>query len=203
MTLDGKIATSTGESKWITGEKARRLVHKTRGSVDAVLTGIGTVVADDSQLTCRVKGYKSPVRVVIDPSLKISPSARIFDTPPGTVIVTRIRNDKSRALEKSGIKIIHFKDALDLGWLMKRLAGMGMMAVLVEGGSTLNAHAFNDGIVDRVMFFIAPKIIGGRSAYPSVGGEGDLARTLAEAYMLKDIRAKKVGEDILIQGNVG
>ena len=153
-TLDGKIATSSGESKWITGEKARRLVHRTRGSVDAVLTGIGTVVADDPQLTCRERGFRNPVRVVIDPSLRISPRARVFDTPPDTIIVTKTRNDKSSALDKSGIKLIHYKGGLKLYWLMKRLAEMEMMSVLIEGGSTLNAHALNDGIVDKVMFFL-------------------------------------------------
>jgi diaminohydroxyphosphoribosylaminopyrimidine deaminase/5-amino-6-(5-phosphoribosylamino)uracil reductase len=202
MTLDGKIATFSGESKWITGEKARRLVHRTRGSVDAVLTGIGTVVADDPQLTCRVRGFRNPTRVVIDPSLRISPRARIFDAPPDTIIVTKTRNDKSRALDKSGIKLIHYKGGLKLDWLMKRLAEMEMMSVLIEGGSTLNAYALNDGIVDKVMFFVAPKIIGGRDAYPSVGGDGELAMTLKDAYMIKNMRARRVGEDILIEGQV-
>jgi diaminohydroxyphosphoribosylaminopyrimidine deaminase/5-amino-6-(5-phosphoribosylamino)uracil reductase len=200
MTLDGKIATSTGESKWITGDKARRLVHRTRGRVDAILTGIGTVEADDPQLTCRVKGYENPVRVIIDPSLRISPRARIIDTPPETIIVTKTRNDKSRALAAADIKLIHYKGELDLDWLMKRLAEMEMMSVLIEGGSKLNAHALSEGIVDMVMFFIAPKIIGGRDAYASVGGEGDLARTLEDAYMIKNMRARRVGEDILIEG---
>lgn len=204
MTLDGKIATSSGESKWITGEKARRLVHKTRGGVDALLTGIGTVEADDPQLTCRASGFRgiNPVRVVIDPSLRISPRARVLDTPPETMIVTKTRNDKSRALEDSGVRLIHYKRELDLDWLMRRLAGMEIMSVLVEGGSTLNAHALNGGIVDRVMFFIAPKIIGGEESYPAVGGPGSLARTLAGAYRIKDMRARLVGEDILIEGDL-
>lgn len=203
MTLDGKIATATGQSKWITGERARLMVHRLRSSVDAVLTAIGTVKADDPELTARgswppAKGQ--PIRVVIDPHLEIPLNARVLKTPPETVIVTKTKSKKAKNLEKTGIKIIYFKGKLELNWFMKRLARMQIMSVLVEGGSSLNAHAFHDGIVDKVMFFIAPKIIGGRDSYPAVGGK--TFRRLEHAYKIKDPRVRRVGEDILVQGYV-
>ncbi|MDP3260874.1 MAG: bifunctional diaminohydroxyphosphoribosylaminopyrimidine deaminase/5-amino-6-(5-phosphoribosylamino)uracil reductase RibD, partial [Thermodesulfovibrionales bacterium] len=186
MTLDGKIATPEGESKWITGEKARELVHKTRGRVDAVMTAIGTVKADDPQLTARIKkGTRSPIRIVIDPEFEIPIDAKILNTPPETIVVIKRsqksevsnppsppfskggmggfspKNKMNRLIEKN-IKIIEYDgERVDLKWLMKKLGKMEITSVLIEGGSSLNSHALEHGIVDKVMFFIAPKIIGG------------------------------------------
>lgn len=208
MTLDGKIATPEGESKWITGEKARELVHKTRGSVDAVMTAIGTVKADDPQLTARIKkgtrdegqGTRNPIRIVIDPDFEIPIDAKILNTPPETVIVTK-RSQKLRALSNKGVKIIDYDgERVDLIWLMKKLGEMGITSVLIEGGSSLNSHALECGIVDKVMFFIAPKIIGGKESFPSVGGK--TFRKLSEAHQLKNITLKRIGEDILIEGYI-
>lgn len=207
MTLDGKIATPEGQSKWITGEKSRALVHKLRSSVDAILTAIGTVRADDPELTARLAatanmtlktGFEPPLRVVIDPDLEIPPSAKLLKCPPETLIVTRQRGTKSENLEKSGIKMLYFKEKLELDWLLKRLASMGVMSVLVEGGSSLNARAFEEGVIDKVMFFVAPKVIGGRASYPVVGGKS--FRGLSEAHRIGDVRVRRVGEDILIEG---
>lgn len=200
MTLDGKIATPEGQSRWITGELARKLVHKLRSRSDAVLTAIGTVKADNPELTARIRGGKDPLRVVIDPELEIPANARLLQTPPETLIVTRIRNKKAIKLEKSGIKMIYIKGKLKLNWLMKRLAGMGIMSVLIEGGSSLNAHALNEKIVDRVMFFIAPKIIGGKESYPAVGG--GFFKKLESAYRIEDLKVRRVGQDILVEGRV-
>jgi len=218
MTLDGKIATPEGESKWITGEKARELVHKARGSVDAVMTAIGTVKADDPQLTARIKkgtrdegrGTRSPIRIIIDPEFEIPIDAKILNTPPETIIVTKglgVRGQGSDAEEKKnnllnmGIKIIEYdSEILDLNWLMKKLGEMGITSVLIEGGSSLNSHALEHGIVDKVMFFIAPKIIGGKESFPSVGGKA--FRKLSEAHQLKNITLKRIGEDILIEGYI-
>ena len=200
MTLDGKIATPEGESKWITGEKARKQVHRLRSSVDAVLTAIGTVKADNPHLTARFRGSKNPVRIVIDPNLEIPLHANILKVPPETIIVTRSIGDKADHLEKAGIKIIRFKEKLDLPWLMERLGKLQITSVLIEGGSSLNAHALEDGIVDKVMLFIAPKIIGGKDSYPAVGGK--TFRRLEEAYRLKDISIRKTGDDFLIEGYV-
>ncbi|MBI1811125.1 MAG: bifunctional diaminohydroxyphosphoribosylaminopyrimidine deaminase/5-amino-6-(5-phosphoribosylamino)uracil reductase RibD, partial [Nitrospirae bacterium] len=203
MTLDGKIATPEGESKWITGEKARELVHKTRSSVDAVMTAIGTIKADDPQLTARIKkGTRSPIRIVIDPDFEIPIDAKILNTPPETVIVTKVSKSqvsasKKKTLLEKNIKIIEYDgERVDLKWLMKKLGERGIASVLIEGGSSLNSHALEHGIVDKVMFFIAPKIIGGKESFPSVGGKA--FRKLSEAHQLKNITLKRIGEDFLI-----
>lgn len=211
MTLDGKIATPEGQSKWITGEKARQAVHRLRNSVDAIMTGIGTVLADDPELTVRLKrtggkgqGAENPVRIVIDPELQISTDAKILKTPPDAIIVAReIKNlgtsaDKANYLIKSGSKLIYFKEKLELSWLMERLGEMGLTSLLLEGGSSLNAHALKDGIVDKVMIFIAPKIIGGKESYTAVGGK--TFRRLEDAFKLRDTTISRIGEDFLITG---
>jgi diaminohydroxyphosphoribosylaminopyrimidine deaminase/5-amino-6-(5-phosphoribosylamino)uracil reductase len=198
MTLDGKIATATGSSKWITGERARLMVHRLRSSVDAVLTAVGTVKADDPELTARVKGGKNPMRVVIDPDLKTPLEARILRRPPETVMVTKSKGRKAKYLEKTGINVIHYKETLELDWLMGRLAGMGIASVLIEAGSSLNARALREGVVDKVMFFIAPKIMGGKDSYPSVGGA--TVSSLEEALRIRDMKVRRVGEDILVEG---
>jgi len=198
MTLDGKIATPTGQSKWITGEKSRRLVHRLRGSVDAILTAVGTVRADDPELTARVRGAKSPIRVVIDPNLKSPLNSKVFKSPPETILVTSAKNGKLIKLIKSGIKVITYKGKLELNRLMGELASMGITSVLIEGGSSLNSHALMEGVVDKVMYFIAPKIIGGARSYPAVGGSA--FKPLEEALMLRDVRVRRVGDDILVEG---
>jgi diaminohydroxyphosphoribosylaminopyrimidine deaminase / 5-amino-6-(5-phosphoribosylamino)uracil reductase len=198
MTLDGKIATPEGQSKWITGEKARKMVHRLRSSVDAIITAIGTVKADNPQLTARTNTGKNPKRIVIDPFLEVRPDARILQTPPETIIVTKSDNSKLSHLDKSGVKILYFNKKIDLKWLMGELGKMEITSVLIEGGSSLNAHALEDGIVDKVMFFIAPIIIGGKESFPAIGGK--TFKRLEEAYKIKDLSIKRAGEDILIEG---
>ncbi|MCL5024642.1 MAG: bifunctional diaminohydroxyphosphoribosylaminopyrimidine deaminase/5-amino-6-(5-phosphoribosylamino)uracil reductase RibD [Nitrospirae bacterium] len=206
MTLDGKIATAEGESKWITGEKARKVVHRLRSSVDAVLTAIGTVKADDPQLTARIRGGRNPIRVVIDPDLEIPPGSRLLQVPPETIIVTKedgetgssAKNKKYISLVKSGIKLLSFKVVLDLNWLMRKLAENGITSLLTEGGSSMNARLLEAGVVDKVMFFIAPRILGGRDSYPAVGGK--TLKRLEDAQRLRDVSVKRLGEDILVEG---
>jgi diaminohydroxyphosphoribosylaminopyrimidine deaminase/5-amino-6-(5-phosphoribosylamino)uracil reductase len=201
MTLDGKIATPDGQSKWITGEKARRLVHHLRSGVGAIMTAIGTVKADDPQLTARTTGGRSPIRIIIDPILEIPLDAEVLHTPPDTIIVAKLNNNsKARDLEKSGIKIIFFKNALDLNFLIRKIAKMDITSVLTEGGSSLNAHALQDGIVDKVMFFVAPLIIGGKESFAAVGGK--TFKRLEDAYRVKDTRVRSIGEDFLIEGYI-
>ena len=200
MTLDGKIATPEGQSKWITGEKARKMVHRLRSSVDAVLTAIGTVKADDPQLTARTNIGKNPKRIVIDPCLEVRRDARILQTPPETIIVTKSDNSKINHLKKSGVKILYFNEKLDLKWLMEELGKMEITSVLIEGGSSLNAHALEDGIVDKVMFFIAPVIIGGKESFPAIGGKS--FKRLEEAYKIQNVSIKRTGKDILIEGYI-
>lgn len=213
MTLDGKIATPEGKSQWITGEKAREEVHKLRSSVDAIMTAIGTIKADDPQLTVRVQRFKgskvqrvrNPKRIVIDPNLEIPMDAKVLQTPPETFLIVSSKGqgakDKKKILIDRGIQIIEYEgEKLDLKWLMEKLGSMEITSVLVEGGSSLNAYALKDSIVDKVMFFIAPKIIGGKESFSAVGG--GTFRKLTDAYQLKDIKLKRIGEDILIEGYI-
>jgi len=196
MSLDGKIATRTGDSRWITGEKARRLVHQMRSDSDAILTGAGTVTADDPELTARIKGGKNPVRVVIDPQLKTPLRAKIFKTPPETIMVSEKLLPPS--LENSCVKNISYKGCLSLKWLMEELGSRGITSVLIEAGSTLAGTALDEGIVDKAAFFIAPKIIGGKDAFPAVGGKG--IEKIKDAYKVKDLKVRKIGADLLIEG---
>jgi diaminohydroxyphosphoribosylaminopyrimidine deaminase/5-amino-6-(5-phosphoribosylamino)uracil reductase len=202
MTLDGKIATPEGESKWITGEKARKIVHRLRSKVDAIMTAIGTVRADDPQLTSRIRGGKNPKRIVIDPELDIPLNAKILQIPPETFVVTKKFHSsqfKKKILIERNIQFIEYTgEKLDLNWLMERLGGMEITSVLIEGGSSLNSHALEDGIVDKVMLFIAPIIIGGRESFPAIGGK--TYKRLNEAYRIKDVKIKRVGEDFLVEG---
>jgi diaminohydroxyphosphoribosylaminopyrimidine deaminase/5-amino-6-(5-phosphoribosylamino)uracil reductase len=210
MTLDGKIATPEGQSKWITGERARKIVHQMRSSVDAIVTAIGTVKADDPQLTARIKGGKDPKKIIIDPDLEISINAKIFQTAPETIIVTKESGIKSKETEihrkkeillEKGVKIITYdSDKMNLDRLMEKLGKMEISSVLIEGGSSLNAHALEDGIVDKVIFFIAPKIIGGKKSFSAVGG--DTYRKLEEAHVVKKTKMKRIGEDFLIEGYI-
>jgi diaminohydroxyphosphoribosylaminopyrimidine deaminase/5-amino-6-(5-phosphoribosylamino)uracil reductase len=210
MTLDGKIATPEGESKWITGEKARAAVHGLRGSVDAILSAIGTVKADNPRLTCRTAEDRDPVRVIIDPRLEVRPDSNVLCIPPETIIVTRRDRREGRGPEsegkkgilmRKGARIIEYEgDKVGMKWLLQELGSMGITSLLVEGGSSLNSYCLESGIVDKVMFFIAPKIIGGRNSFPAVGGS--TFRRLEEAYRVEDLSVKRIGEDVLIEGYV-
>ena len=201
MTLDGKIATPEGESRWITGEKARREVHRLRGSVDAVLTAIGTVRADNPSLTCRAVRGKNPVRVVIDPLLGIMPGAQLLTCPPQTIIVARedAPGEGRDLLGRNGVSVMRYPGRrLDPAWLMKELHASGITSVLVEGGSSLNSSCLEAGIVDKVVFYIAPKIIGGRDSFPAVGG--GTFRTLRDAFRLTRTVFRRTGEDLVVEG---
>jgi len=218
MTLDGKIATPEGQSKWITGEQSRRLVHKMRSSVDAILTAVGTVKADNPRLTVRsgkstVSRNKAqqPERIVIDPLCETPPDYHIFDLPHETIVIAQrtagndrqseVRRRKKQALIDKGVEIIEYEgERVDLEWLMRKLGRRGTASVMIEGGSSLGAYALQDGIVDKVVFFIAPKIIGGRHSLPAIGGSA--FRRLEDAYKIRDLRTRKIGEDIMVEGYI-
>lgn len=200
MTLDGKIATPEGQSKWITGPEARGMVHRIRSASDALLSAIGTVKADDPEFTARIRGGQDPIRVIIDPDLEVADNARILSTPPHTIMVTKKGGEKALKLRAMGIGILQYKGALDLGWLMGELGKTGITSILAEGGASFNWHCLDEGIVDRVVFFVAPKIIGGSASVPSVGG--DRFRKLEAAIMLDTIRTRRVGEDLMITADV-
>jgi len=201
MTLDGKIATPAGQSKWITGEKARLAVHRLRSRVDAVLTAIGTVKADDPELTARIRGGRNPGRVVIDPGLEIPLHSRLLRVPPDTILAAMKGADEAKksALTSMGVSIIEFDgEIIDLDDLARRLGEMGITSLMIEGGSSLNSRALDSGIVDKVIFFVAPMLIGGRESYPAVGGK--TFRRLEEAYALRDVKVRRLGPDIYVEG---
>jgi diaminohydroxyphosphoribosylaminopyrimidine deaminase/5-amino-6-(5-phosphoribosylamino)uracil reductase len=168
-TLDGRIATRTGASRWITGAPARRIVHRLRDQYDAVMVGAGTVIADDPALTCRRRGGRNPLRIVVDGRLRIPLTARVLSSAaaPGTLVVTTVRTGrKLTALRRRGVSVLTVPGrdgVLSLRRLFTRLAARGVSAVLIEGGAGLAAAALRARVVDRLFFFVAPKLLGGDS----------------------------------------
>ncbi len=206
QTVDGRIATASGESKWITGPSARRAGHRLRAESDAIMVGIGTVRADDPSLTCRISGGRNPVRIIVDGRLEIRPEARVLDTrEAATWIATCVPEDHPAraALEARGAEVIHVpgrNGKLDLQSLMNTLGQRQITSLLLEGGSSLNAACLAAGVVQRAVFFIAPKILGGRNGLPSVGGPDPLK--LEEAIPLKSTRLSRVGRDLVIEADL-
>jgi diaminohydroxyphosphoribosylaminopyrimidine deaminase/5-amino-6-(5-phosphoribosylamino)uracil reductase len=209
-TLDGRIATRSGDSKWVTGEKARKFVHQLRHAVDAILVGIGTIQADDPSLTTRLDSGNGldPVRIVLDTHLSISPSARILqlDSNSDTILVTgdRVPANKRRAVKKKGVRLIELpihKDGIEMQPLMDRLGKMGITSLLVEGGSRVIASAFSSGIVDKVLFFYAPKILGGDDGIPICRGPGP--ERMKDCIRIKNIRVQRFDDDVMIEGYIG
>jgi len=206
QSMDGKIATAGGESRWITGEEARRYVHKLRNEVDAILVGIGTVIKDNPSLDCRIKGGRNPYRIIVDSSLQIPADAKVLKHRDNkTIIATteKANREKIKFLSSRGNKILIIKEKngkVDLESLMKKLGEMEITSVMIEGGSSINASALSCNIVDKVIFFIAPKIIGGTDAISSVGGKSP--PLLKNAIKIKDLTSKTIGEDILLEGYI-
>ncbi len=207
--LDGKIAVPTGHSKWITGEQARNKVHEIRDEVDAIMVGVNTVIMDDPQLTVRLQGKetKNPLRIVLDSDLKIPENSKVLQVDENTRTILaatdRAPAKKAKRLESKGIKVIYpgEKDGkVNLKALMAALGEMEITSVLVEGGSTINASALRSGIVDKIIFFYAPIIIGGVDSLPMFGLEG--AEKVDDAVRIEDLEIFRVGEDIMVTGYV-
>lgn len=209
MTLDGKVATHTNASKWITGALSRRYVHELRHRVAGIMVGIGTVLTDDPSLTARLEDGKGsdPIRIVVDSSARISLEARVLNlqSDKRTIMAVTEKADKAKlkALEEKGAEIIITPSKggkVDLSLLMKELGERKIDSVLLEGGSELNYAALEEGIVDKVNAFIAPKIIGGNTAKTPVGGQGKAY--MNEAINLKAIDIQRFGDDIMIEGYI-
>lgn len=207
MTLDGKIATATGQSKWITNETSRAYGYKLRDIYDGIMVGINTVIEDNPMLTARVDGGKNPIRIVVDSSLKIDINANVVqDKSAKTIIATTDKADKDKILklQAQDVDVIVVdkdeKDKVDIEKLLDILGQQNICSILVEGGATLSGSFVAKKLVDKVYFFIAPKIIGGKEAKTPVAGTGIL--NLQEALALKDIQIEKLEEDILIIGRV-
>jgi diaminohydroxyphosphoribosylaminopyrimidine deaminase/5-amino-6-(5-phosphoribosylamino)uracil reductase len=208
MSLDGKIATRTGESKWITGSEARKYSHQLRNWYDAILVGVNTILRDDPALTARLPGEenKNPVRIVIDSKARTPLNARVVTSAKETPTLIAVTNaapaDKISGLEKMGVEVLpvktNHKGRVDLKALMLELGRREITSVLIEGGGECNSSALKAGIVDKISWFIAPLIIGGQGAPGPVGGEG--VASIKEAIPLKQITVKKCGQDIYVEG---
>lgn len=203
--LDGKIATVSGESQWITCAESRRFTHHLRDINDAILVGVGTVLADNPSLTTRLVEGKNPIRVIVDSTARTPLDSKVVtDKSARTFIATTSKapSDKISALKACGVEIIKAGDGerVDLQLLMQELARREITSVLVEGGGTIHFAMLNAGLVDKVLAFIAPKIIGGANSMTAVEGAG--FAKLSDAVTLKDLTLEQLGDDILLSGYV-
>ena len=204
-TLDGKIATVAGESQWISGSESRRFTHHLRDINNAILVGVGTVLADNPSLTTRFVEGKNPVRVIVDSKARTPLESKVVTDKSARTILAVTENapaDKISALKSRGVEVITAgnSERVDLESLMHALAEREITSVLVEGGGTIHFSLLRARLVDKVFAFIAPKIIGGSRALSAVEGAG--FAKLSDAVELNDITATTLGEDILISGYV-
>ncbi|MEG1870004.1 MAG: bifunctional diaminohydroxyphosphoribosylaminopyrimidine deaminase/5-amino-6-(5-phosphoribosylamino)uracil reductase RibD [Oscillospiraceae bacterium] len=206
MTLDGKIATHLGKSKWITAEPAREHVHLSRHKYSAIMVGVNTVIADNPQLTCRIPTGKNPIRIICDTNLRIPLDSAIVTTAkevPTYIASACEDNDKIQQLTELGCKVITVPLAdrhIDLNILMQLLGEKNIDSILLEGGSSLNFSALNSGIVNKIQAYIAPKIFGGTDAKTPVGGMG--VDTPNDCFKLINREVTFLGQDILIEYEV-
>jgi diaminohydroxyphosphoribosylaminopyrimidine deaminase/5-amino-6-(5-phosphoribosylamino)uracil reductase len=209
MTLDGKIATRTNASKWITGELSRKHVHEIRHRVAGIMVGIGTVLADDPSLTTRLEDGRcsDPIRIIVDSSARIPLEAKVLnlESDAKTIIAVTEKADKEKLglLEEKGAEIIvtpSRNGRVDLSLLMKELGERKIDSILLEGGSELNYAALEEGIVDKINAFIAPKIIGGNTAKTPVGGQGKAF--MEDSINLKCVDIHRFGDDIMIEAYI-
>lgn len=207
MSLDGKIATASGESKWITGEAARKQVHYLRNHLSGIMVGVETIIQDDPELTSRVPGGKNPVRIIVDSTLRLPLEAKVLrdQVRAKTIIATTEQADKTkwRLLQDRGITLLAVKaldGRVDLAALMLEVGRSGIDSILLEGGATLNYSALMAGVVDKVHLYIAPKLIGGERAKTPIGGNG--IRHLDQAIEIERRTMTVVGEDLLIKGYI-
>ena len=206
MTMDGKIATHTGASKWITGEVARHHVHETRHNYQAIMVGVDTVIKDNPSLTCRLPEGSHPIRIICDSHLRSPLESDVIKTAQEvpTWLATISQNQERKALYKNlGCQIICTKEKdrqVDLVDLMLLLGQKGVASILLEGGSTLNWSMLKAGLVEKLHTYIAPKIFGGVSAKGPIGGEG--VALPSEAIQLKNTKLIQLGEDFLLESEV-
>lgn len=208
-TLDGRIATKTGDSKWVSGKESRVFVHQLRHEIDAIMIGVDTVKIDDPRLTTRLNDRKGkdPQRIILDTHLSIPEEAKVLrlDSDSDTVIVTgpSVQERKKAAIEKSGVRFYQspLKDGMiDLDFLMKHLGKSGITSLMIEGGSHVIESSLRFGIVDKIMLFFAPKILGGDNGIPICSGPGPTE--MRECIQLKDISVLRFGDDVMIEGYI-
>ena len=210
-TLDGRIATRTGDSKWVTGEAARAHVHELRHGMDAIMVGIGTIAVDDPSLTTRLPDGRpgaDPIRIVLDSKLSISEDARVLRhdaSNADTMLVTgdAVSAAKRKVLRSRGVKVLEapLRDGrIHLDSLMNRLGYIGITSLLVEGGSRVIASALQSRIVDKILFFYAPKILGGGDGVPICAGDGP--EHMRQCIPIRDMTSRWFGDDLLVEGYI-
>lgn len=224
MTLDGKISSFTGDSRWVTNAESRKMAHALRSELSGVVVGIGTVLADDPMLNCRLEGnHHQPIRIVVDSNLRIPADCQLVKTAKEYKTIVACRHfDKSeleesslcvnskqrfldsiQSLEAKGIEIIECASSdghVDISDLMTKLGAQGVDSLLLEGGGALNAAFLNAGCVDEVWAFIAPKIIGGKDSKTPVSGKG--IEKMNDAINLQNIDIHYINGDVLIKGKI-
>ncbi len=210
VSLDGKIATKNGDSKWISGSEARRYVHCLRYMADAIMAGVNTVLADDPLLTCRCGGIggkarKQPLRVIVDGRGRTPPRAQVFSEPGKALLALgKLANPEEKAaFAQAGAELLELpseEGLVDLEKLLRVLGEREITSVLVEGGGILLGSLFDCGLVDKVVAFVAPIIIGGKEAKTAVAGEG--IDKVIDAIKLDRISMERFGEDMMISGYV-
>lgn len=213
MTMDGKIACYTGDSKWVTGEESRAHVQTLRNHYKGIMAGIGTVLADDPMLNCRIEGGRDPIRIIADSHLRIPMDSQLVRTAGQQPLIVACLPDadeeKEAQLQEKGVEVLRIpgvttaditeeqKEVISLPVLMKELGARKIDGILLEGGGQLNESALQAGIVDRIYCYIAPKIFGGAQAKTPVEGQG-LTRA-ADAWQFKRIGMQEFGQDILLE----
>ena len=206
QSLDGRIATRTGDSKWITSDKSRNFARRLRGEFDAIMVGVNTVMRDNPVLAAG-SSKKRPVKIVVDTQLSTQQDANIFSKDAQVILATVAaaagQETENRSILSAKAKILEVKEKdgqVNLKDMLKKLCRERISNILVEGGGTLIGSLFDEGLVDRVLFFISPKIIGGKEAIGSVMGVG-IAR-VEKAVKLRDVKMRRIGEDFLVEGYV-
>jgi len=204
--LDGRIATRTGDSKWITSDKTRAFAHRMRNNYDAIMVGVNTVLRDNPSLNAWFP-KKKMVKIIVDSNLSISDDSNIFAKDSQVIIITlpsrpgqETENRQKLAAKARILEVKEKAGQINLRDALKKLAQLKISNILVEGGGTLIGSLFDDGLVDRILFFISPKIIGGKEAVSSVMGSG--VKRIDQAIKLRDLKIRHFGEDLLISARV-
>ncbi len=211
MSLDGKIATKTGDSKWITSEEARKYVHTLRHTSDAIMVGVNTIIVDNPRLTARGCGGRGgmrktqPLRLVVDSKGRVPLNAHIFESPGGVLLAVAAPFDAEKREEftRAGAEVLELpseEDLVDIEELLKVLGKRGVVSILVEGGGKLLGSLFDHHLVDKVLAFVSPIIIGGKKGKTAVEGNG--VDSVAEALQLNQVGTRSFGDDILVSGYV-
>ena len=204
ISLDGKIATWTGDSHWISCEESRRFVHRLRRASDAIMVGVNTIVIDDPRLTVREgQSEKYPLRVIVDSKGRVLSTARVFSEPGKTVVAVTpdAPSETIKELKNVGAEVVvmpSWKSMVDLNELLVELGRRNITSILVEGGSGLLGSMFDGCMVDKVVAFIAPVIVGGEDAKSAVGGQG--AHRIGQALQLSRIKVERCGKDVMVMG---